>query len=312
MIQFAAKRLGLAAVVIIGVSAVVFLTMKIIPGNPVAALLGPNSTPGQREALTERLGLDQPIYVQYADWARAAAHGDLGASISLHQGAAGLVLAAFLNTLILIGAALVLAACGGFVLGTIAALRPGTRTGRLVNGAALTALSLPQYTVALVLLWFAVQTRLLPSGGMVSTGGSGAATVLQHLVLPALAASLAPMGGIARMFSTALQEVLGQPFVTSYRARGLRRAAVVRHAIRNTIPALLGITGLQVSYLLGGAVFIEVIFAWPGLGQLLFNAIAARDYPLVQAGVLVSAVLLVLVNAAVDTAHAGLDPRVRT
>jgi len=305
------KRLAQSVPIMIGVAIVVFVTMKLIPGDPVAALLGPNSTPASRHALTERLGLDQPLPVQFGSWAISALHGDLGTSISLQRAVGPLVVGAFLNTLILLVAALLIALVGGIVLGTLSALRPSSVLGRFVRGFTLFTISIPQYTVALLLLLFAVETGLLPTGGMVTTGQSGPGTVLVHLVLPAIAASITPMGGIARLFSTALSDVLHQDFITSYRARGLAGAAVLRHAVHGTIPALLNITGLQVSYLLGGTLFIEVIFAWPGLGQLVFQAVSSRDYPVVQAGVLLSALVLVLVNVVVDSVHAAIDPRVR-
>jgi len=305
------KRLAQAVPIMIGVAIVVFVTMKLIPGDPVAALLGPNSTPQSRHDLSQRLGLDQPLPIQFLNWFVSALHGDLGTSISLQRPAGSLVLASFLNTLVLLGAALLLALIGGIVLGVLAALHPQSALGRIVRGFTLFTISIPQYTVALLLLLLAVETGILPTGGMTTTGQSGPGTVLLHLILPAVAASITPMGGIARMFASSLSEVLHQDFVTSYRARGLASTAVLRHAIHGSVPALLTITGLQISYLLGGTLFIEVIFAWPGLGQLVYQAVSARDYPLVQAGVLVSALVLVLVNVVVDSAHAGFDPRVR-
>jgi peptide/nickel transport system permease protein len=311
MTSFLTRRLLLSIPILIGVSIVVFITIKLIPGDPVAALLGPNATPQARADLVARMGLDKPVPVQYVDWVWALLHGNLGTSISLQQNVGGLVMKAFGNTLILLLASLLIATVGGVVLGTIVALRPRSWLGRLVSTTSLGAISVPQYTVALLLLLFAVQTGALPTGGMHGNGGGGIGDMLGHLLLPAIAAALTPMGIVARMFSVALADVLEQEFVESMRARGLKQSAIVRHAMHNALPSLLTITGLQVGYLLGGVLFVETIFAWPGLGQQVYQAISSRDMPLIQAGVLISAVVLVLVNVLVDTIHALVDPRVR-
>ncbi len=311
MTSFLTRRLLLAIPILIGVSIVVFITIKLIPGDPVAALLGPNATPQARADLVARMGLNKPIPLQYVDWIWAVLHGNLGTSISLQQSVGSLVLKAFGNTLILLVASLFLATLGGVVLGTIVALRPRSVLGRIVSSTSLGAISIPQYTVALLLLLFAVETGALPTGGMHGTGDGSFGDLLAHLVLPAIAAALTPMGIVARMFAVALSDVLAQEFVESMRARGLSQAAIVRHAMHNALPSLLTITGLQVGYLLGGVLFVETIFAWPGIGQQVYSAISSRDMPLIQAGVLISAVVLVLVNVVVDTVHALVDPRVR-
>lgn len=311
MTRFLSRRLLLAIPILIGVSIIVFITIKLIPGDPVAALLGPNASPQARADLTARLGLDDSIPVQYAHWISSSLQGDFGTSISLHQSVASLVMSAFGNTLLLVAAALILAMAGGVVLGTIAALWPRSPVGRVVSGFSIAAISVPQYTVALLLLLLAVETGAFPTGGMHDTGVTGFGDTLQHILLPAIAAAVTPAGIVARMYSVSLRDVLDQEFVGSLRARGLTEPAIVRHAMHNALPSLLTITGLQIGYLLGGVLLVEVIFSWPGLGQLVYQAISTRDMALIQAGVLVSAVVLVLVNVVVDTLHALIDPRVR-
>jgi peptide/nickel transport system permease protein len=311
MTRFLARRLMLSVPILIGASIVVFITIKLIPGNPVAALLGPNATPQARAALSSRLGLNDPLPIQYLHWLWAVLHGNLGDSISLQQGAGGLALTAFGNTMILVIAALLIALIGGVALGVVVALRPRSIIGRAVSSSTLFLISAPQYSVALLFVVFAVRTGAFPTGGMHSTGASSVGDLLSHLVLPAVAAALAPMGIVARMFSVSLAEILEQEFVSSMWARGLRQTAVLRHAIHNAVPSLLTITGLQVGYLLGGVLFVETIFNWPGIGQQLYQAISARDQPLIEAGVLFTAVALVLTNVLVDTIHAYVDPRVR-
>jgi peptide/nickel transport system permease protein len=311
MARFVARRLLLAIPILLGVSIVVFITIKLIPGDPVSTLLGPNATPQARADLTSRLGLDQPLPVQYFSWLKSVVQGDFGTSLTLQQPVGSLVSKAFLNTALLAGTALILALIGGVVLGTIVALRPRGALAKVVSATSVAAISIPQYTVALLALLFAVETGALPTGGMHDTGAGGAGDLLEHLILPAVAAALTPMGIVARMYAVSLSDVLSQEFIGSLRARGLSQRTVVRHAMHNAVPSLLTITGLQVGYLLGGVLFVETIFSWPGLGLLVYQTISSRDMAVIQAGVLVSAVVLVLVNVLVDTVHGFIDPRVR-
>ncbi|MDQ8044413.1 MAG: ABC transporter permease [Solirubrobacteraceae bacterium] len=311
MPAFLARRILYALPILLGVSVVVFITIKLIPGDPVSTLLGPSATPAAKADLTARLGLNDPLPVQYLHWLWHALQGDLGTSLAMGQPALTLVTKAFGNTMVLLVTALVIATIGGVGFGLVLALRPKSLLARLVGGASLGAISIPQYTVAMLFLLLAVESKAFPVGGMHSTGATGVGDLASHLVLPAVAAALTPMGIVARMFSVAVGEVLAQDFVTNMRARGVRQPAIVRHAVHNALPALLTITGLQVGYLLGGVLFVETIFSWPGIGELVYQAISTRDMALIQAGVLLSAVLLVLVNVVVDTAHAAVDPRVR-
>lgn len=311
MARFLLRRLLLAIPILLGVSIVVFITIKLIPGDPVATLLGPNATPQARADLTSRLGLDQPVPVQYFHWLKSVAQGDFGTSLSLQQPVGALVATAFGNTAILAGTALILALIGGVILGSIVALRPRGVLAKVVSATSVAAISIPQYTVALLALLFAVETGALPTGGMHDTGVTGLGDLLKHLILPATAAALTPMGIVARMYAVSLSDVLSQEFVGSLRARGLSQATVIRHAMHNAVPSLLTITGLQVGYLLGGVLFVETIFSWPGIGLLVYQTISSRDMAVIQAGVLVSAVVLVLVNVLVDTVHGFIDPRVR-
>jgi peptide/nickel transport system permease protein len=312
--QFLMRRTLIAIPTLIGVTIVVFLTLKLIPGNPVAALAGMNSTPATRAELTHRLGLDQPWPVQYFDWLRSVVTGNFGVSIAQQRPVRPLVLQALDNTLILAGAGAVVAIVGGMVLGGWSALRRRRIDGSAASSLAAVALSAPQYTVALILLvLLTVDVRMFPSGGMYnSIGGRDFPSLLQHLVLPAIAVGLAPMGVIARIFRATLIDVMDQEFVVSLEARGLGRLAVLRHAVHNTLPSLLTVAGLQTGFLLGGAIFVEILFTWPGIGQLVYQSISSRDYPVIEACSLVLAVAFVLVNFLVDAGHAWIDPRVRS
>lgn len=311
--RFLLRRALYAVPILLGVSVIVFLTVKIIPGDPVAALAGPGATEATKDALRARLGLDQPVPIQYVVWLGHALAGNLGDSIAQHQAAAPLVWSAFGNTLILTGFAALFAVGFGLLVGGLGALRPGGPLGRLCSGLSVLALSLPQYSVALVfIIYLATRAGWFPVSGMYSTGGGGFGDLLWHAVLPAVTAGLVPAGVIARIFRASLLDVLGQDFVEALRARGLPPWRVLWHAAHNTLPSLLTVAGLQIGYLLGGVVFVETIFSWPGLGLLVYQSITARDLPVIQAGVLVSALVFVLANLLVDAAHALVDPRIRS
>ncbi|MDH6707945.1 peptide/nickel transport system permease protein [Kitasatospora sp. MAA19] len=313
MTRFLLRRLLLAVPTLLGVTAVVFATVALVPGDPVAAFLGPGAPPEARRELTERLGLEQPLPVRYADWLGHALTGDLGTSISGQRPVADLLLPALGQTLTLTAAAFLLVLAGGVALGALGALRPRSAGGRISGALSALAVSAPQYSVALLLIAvFAVGLRWLPAGGTHDVFGDGGPIDLaRHLILPAVAAALVPLGLTARVFRAALGGVLAGELADSLRARGLRPAAVLRHCVHNASPALLTIGGLQLAYLLEGVIFVETLFAWPGIGRLLYDALTARDLPLVQGGVLMVAVAFVGVNILVDAAHAVIDPRVR-
>ena len=312
MIKFLLRRLGQAIPVLIGVSIVVFLTTKLVPGSPVDALLGPSAPPGARARLIASYGLDRSVPEQFILWITHVIQGNLGMSISQQQPVASLVLPALFNTLILTVGAGLLAFAGGLLLGLAAALRPAKWTARIASGFSVLAVSAPQYAVALALLiYLAVYARILPSGGIHTTGVTGLPDLLTHMALPVVAAGLAPMGIMARVFRTEMLSVLQSDFVEALRARGLPRRRIILHAVHNAMPAYFTIGGLQLAFLIGGAVLVEAIFAWPGLGLLVVNAVSSRDLPVLEAGVLLTAVCLVIVNLAVDAGRALIDPRIR-
>jgi peptide/nickel transport system permease protein len=298
---------------LIGVSIVVFITIKIIPGNPVLSLLGPGATPQARAELTSRLGLNQALPLQYLSWLSHVVRGDLGQSISQQVPVGPLVLSALANTMILTAFAAVLGTVIGIVLGGLSALRRGRTSAGVSNVVSLTAISVPPYSVGLLLIiFFASDLRWFPSAGMYNaTGAHDPAALFSHMVLPGITAALVPAGIIARMFRSSLIDVMSMDFMDSLRARGLSHRRILLHTFHNTLPALLTITGLQLGYLLGGVVFVETVFAWPGLGLLVYQSILARDLPVIQAGVIVSALAFVAINIIVDTSHALIDPRVR-
>lgn len=312
MRHFLARRLPIAVLTLLGVTIVVFITIKIIPGDPVANLAGANSTAATRAALARHLGLTNPWPVQYLDWLKSVVSGNLGTSISRQTSVAPLVLSAFGNTLVLAAGSGIVAVLGGVVLGALGTAR-GWPARATTSGVSAIAVSAPQYTVAYILLiLFSVEHRVFPSGGMSSaTGSGGLVSLLYHLVLPSIAAGVVPMGIIARVFGSSLTDVMHQEFITNLRARGLSSARTFAHAVHNTLPSLFTVAGLQIGFLLGGVIFVETIFTWPGIGQLIFQSISARDYPMIEAASLIVATALVLTNLLVDAGHALIDPRIR-
>lgn len=313
MLKFTLRRLGTVIPVLFGVSIVVFVIVKLIPGDPVASLLGPSATKAQRAALVHKYGLDQPLPTQFLKWLGDVLHGDLGMSIARQTAVGPMVADAMRNTLILAGVAFVLALVLGLLVGAIAAFPRGKPAGTIASAISLVGLSTPQYSVALMLMiWLAVRTRVFPASGMYAPGvPHSLGGLAQHVVLPAITAALVPMGLLARMFRSALLEAQSQEWVESLRARGLAPWRIGLHLVHNSMPSVLTVAGLQFGYLLSGVVFVETVYSWPGIGLLVYQAISQRDIAVIQAGVLISALAFVVVNLIVDLLHALVDPRTR-
>jgi peptide/nickel transport system permease protein len=314
MTVYALQRLLGLVPVLFGISVLIFLTMKLIPGDVARALLGPMATDQSLAQLRHALGLDEAIHVQYAKWLWRALHGDLGLSPIVHKPVMELLLPKFGNTLILAGASFALAVVGGVTVGLVAASRPQTAVDRTAMGVSLVVGNMPPFWLGLVLIvLFAINLRWLPSLGMYSSRGPGGLDdLLLHLILPAVATAAAPGAIIARMTRASLLEILGQDYIKVARSKGLSEWAVLwLHALRVAWPPILTISGLQLGYLLGGAVFTEEVFGWPGLGRQLVSSVIARDVQVVQGAALFIAVMFVLVNLVVDLLNLYVDPRTR-
>jgi peptide/nickel transport system permease protein len=314
VISFLTKRVLAAIPILIGVSIVVFITIKIIPGDPIASLLGPTGTPQARADLMNRLGLNRPLPVQYFSWIWHVLQGDLGTSIAKQSPVGPLVMSAFYNTLILTAFSAIVAIVLGILLGGVSALRRRGVVAAASNGFSLFAISVPQYSIGLLLIiYLASGTGWFPTAGMYKAiGGGGWGDLFSHILLPGITAALVPAGIIARMFRSVVIDVMSMDFIDSLRARGLSERRILLHAFHNTLPTLVTITGLQLGYLLGGVIFVETVFSWPGLGLLVFQSISQRDLPVIQAGVMVSALAFVVINLVVDALQGIIDPRVRT
>lgn len=309
---YIAKRVAAAVPVIVGLSIIVFLVMKLIPGDPAQALLGSYATPDNVARINRALGLDRPWFEQYLIWAGNILHGDFGRSYILNRPVLDEVVERFGATLILAGAALVLCSVLGILAGVASAVRQFGWTDRIVTFLVLIGISMPAFWLGLIfILVFAVQWRLLPASGMYAVyGGGDLKDLLQHLVLPATTLAIVATGVVARLTRAAMLEVLRQDFIRTARAKGLGENAVVwRHAFRAALVSIIPVLGIQTGFALGGAVYIETVFQWPGLGQMLVKAVATRDLLLVQGGVLAAATTYVFVNLLADICQVMLDPR---
>jgi peptide/nickel transport system permease protein len=310
---YALRRLLLAVPVLFGVSVLVFAVLHLAPGDPAAIMLGAQATREDVARLHRDLGLDQPLVIQYARWMGHVLQGDLGRSIPLGRAVLPEVLLRFKATLVLTGGALLIAILLGLAAGIVSAVKQYTWLDRISMGVAVTGVSLPVFwTGIMLILLFALQLRWFPSSGMSSPYGSGVADVLWHLVLPAVTLGTASAAALARLTRSSVLEIIRQDYVRSARAKGLaERAVIARHVLKNAINPIITVLGLQVGFLLGGAILTETVFSWPGLGSMMVRAIQARDYPLVQGGVLLIATSFVLVNLVVDLLYAVFDPRIR-
>nr|CAD6417479.1 ABC transporter permease [Rhizobium sp. Q54] len=315
MPAYVAKRLLSVFPVLFGLSVIVFLVMSMIPGDPATAILGAYATPENVERINRDLGLEKPLVQQYVIWIGNVLQGDFGRSFALNRPVLDEVLERFQATLVLAGVSLVLCAVIGLLAGVVSAVRQFGWADKVITFVVLAGISMPSFWLGLILiLLFAVKWRLLPASGMYAIyGGGDFKDLLLHLILPATTLAVVAAGVIARLTRAAMLEVLRQDFVRTARAKGLpERQVIYRHAFRAALVSVIPVIGIQAGFVLGGAVYIETVFQWPGIGAMLVNAISTRDILLVQGGVLVVAASYVLFNLAADMLQTMLDPRIRS
>lgn len=302
--RYLVRRLALTAFVVWGALAVMFFAIRLAPGDPAELMLGTTATPEQVEAKRRELGLDQNLLVQFVVFLQKAVTLDFGESIRFGRPAIELVLDRLPITLTIGALALLVAFLLAVPLGVASARRFGSLTDRGIATGSLIAQALPSFWLGIVLiLIFSRMLGWLPSAGAAS---------LLHLVLPVITLALPLVGTLARLVRSGLLEVVNESFIRTARSKWLPESTVIYgHALRNTMLPVVTVMGLQAGELLSGMVIVEVVFAVPGLGRLLVDSIAARDYPLVQAAIIVVAAIYALCNLAVDLLYTALDPRVR-
>ena len=302
MLTFLLGRLAQAVPTLIGTSVVVFLLVH-LTGDPALLMLPPDAPRSQVEAFRASLGFDRPLIVQYGDFLRGIARGDLGESFRFREPALGLVLQRLPATVQLAGLAVLFASLIGIPLGVLSATTRGSWIDAIARGAFFVGQGIPPFWLGLMLMVvFSVQLGVLPS--------SGRGTAAQ-LIMPVTTLTVFLTAALARLARGGMIQALQQDYTRTARAKGLGPVSVLfKHALRNTLIPVVTMIGLQIGHLLGGAVVTETIFAWPGVGRLVVDAVHARDFPIVQAAMLVIVTLFILVNLAVDLLYGLLDPRI--
>jgi peptide/nickel transport system permease protein len=303
MLRFLAVRLGNALIVVLCVATIVFFLSR-VTGDPLAIMLPPNATPEQEAQLRASLGLDLPLWQQFGNYVAGLLRGDLGTSLFFKVPAIEIILEKLPATALLAAGAITFALLVAIPSGIIAALNRGKPADTLTMSAIIVAQCTPAFWLGILLiLVFSVTLRVLPASGW----GTWA-----HLVLPSITLGVYSTAIISRLLRSSLIDALAEDFIRTARAKGLNsRQIVLRHGLRNAAMPVVTVVGLQIGYMLGGAILTETVFSWPGIGQLTIQAISNRDFPLVQAVVLFFSVSFVVINLVVDLLYAALDPRVR-
>jgi peptide/nickel transport system permease protein len=310
MLRYALRRLALALVIVLVAMAMLFAMLHLVPGDPASIALGPRATPEMREDFRIRMGLDQPVPVQFARFLASAVRGDLGTDVWSNQPVARLVWLALPHTAALAALGLGWAVLLGIPLGCFSALHRESWLDRVTAVLSVSAIAVPSFIVAIyALLVFAVWLKWFPAIG---AGRPEWGSRLWHLVLPAFAIGLGWVGYLARLVRASMLEVLSEPYIRTARAFGVsERRIVFRYALKLAILPTVALLGVGIGRLLSGAVFAEIVFARPGLGRLVYDGVVTRNYPVVLGTVLVTTWLFVLCTLAADLGAAFLDPRVR-
>lgn len=303
MYQYIARRLLLTVPVVLGVAVLVFSMIRLIPGDPARAIAGVQASPEFVQQVRVRYALDEPLPVQFGIFLRDLARGDLGTSTFTRRPVVADIAERFPRTMLLATTSMVIATILGVAAGVVSATKRNSWFDNVSMVIALLGVAAPVFWLGLMLqLLFAVQLRLLPATGLGSW---------RHLILPSVTLGMASAGLIARITRSSMLDVLKADYITTARAKGLaERFVVYKHALKNALIPVVTVMGLQFGILLGGAVLTETVFAWPGIGRLLVDSILRRDYPVVQATVMLMAFVFVVINLAVDIIYAFLDPRI--
>ena len=313
MARYALTRLASIALILLLVSAIVFVAIHVLPGNAATLILGEYATPEALRTLEREMGLDRPLVVQYASWIQSVVTGDWGVSLAMKQPVATVVGYRLRNSAFLALAALAVVVVVGIPLGTLAALRRGRPLDLMIVTATYIGISIPEFVTGLLLLLVLAGPSVgwLPTSGYVELA-TGVTAWARHLVLPAMTLTIVLLAHVVRQTRSGLADVLSAPYIRTARLKGAStRRIVVRHALRNGLLPTITVLALDLGYLMGGIVVVEEVFAYPGLGRLIIYAVQNRDVPLLQMCALVVASVYVLANFAADLAYAWLDPRIR-
>lgn len=317
MLTYIARRIGIGLLMLIALSVLVFVLLRLAPGDAIDAYINPAAPLSMDElaALRARLGLDQPLPVQYFGWLRAAISGDFGFSTQrAGVSVLPLVLERIGPTVLLMGTGMLLAIVLGIAAGIISAVRRNSATDVALSVTSSIGISSPAFLTALLgLYFFSVQLRWAPSGGMLTPGAPfSVADLLSHLILPAFLLSIGHAALIMRYMRSSLLEVLNQDYVRTARAKGVREFwVIIKHATRNALLPVVTLIGSTIGIAVGGAIFLESVFNWPGMGLLLVNAVNTRDYPVIMCATLIVGACVIAVNLLTDITYAAVDPRIQ-
>jgi peptide/nickel transport system permease protein len=310
--QVVSRRLALAVPMLFGMSVLVFLIVHLVPGDPATAILGLNATPALVARLRGELGLDQPLIVQYGTWLGHVLQGDFGTDYSSSASIGGLLTQRLPVTIELAVAALLIALVIGIPLGVLAAVRRGRAPDAAAQGISMAGISVPDFWLGIMLiLLFSLGLGVLPSSGWVPFSQDPVEN-LRHLVLPAFALGAGFAAVLIRVTRAAMLDVLGSDYIRFCRAKGVpERSVILKHGLRNAAIPITTVVGMQAGYLLGGAIVIEQVFSLPGVGRLVLDAVLQRNYPVVQAAVLVIGVMFIAANLLADVLYTVLNPKLR-
>ena len=312
MASFLISRFGQGLAVVVLASILVFLVMRLIPGDPAALLAGQDATPADVEAVRERLGLNDPLVEQYIDWLSGAVQGDFGESFARGIGVGRLMSSAALPSAELAVAGYLFALALGIPLGIFAGLKPGRAPDYIATGFTMFTLGIPNFVLGIILIWvLGVELNWFPITGRVAID-EDPVQALKFLVMPMIAVGAGTAAVLARFVRASIMETLNQDYVRTARAKGLQeRMVVLRHAMRNALIPVITVAALQIGFLISGAVIVEVVFARPGFGSLIIAAVQSRDYQLIQGMLVVLVTVFVVVNVLADIAYGLADPRIR-
>lgn len=314
MFKYVIRRLLIAIPVLLGVTVINFIIMKMAPGNPVDMLISPQTPAAALEAKRIELGLDAPAYVQYWSWFTHLLRGDLGYSMVTYEPVGRMILDRLGPTLLLMGTSLIIGVAIAIPLGILSARRQYSKLDYAAVTGSFLGISIPNFFLGLGLIYvFSLWLKILPSSGMSTLGGNGGfVDILLHLIMPVIVLTANVAGRNIRYVRSSMLEILEQDYLRTARAKGLKETLVVnRHAVRNALIPIVTVLGMEIPILFGGAVVIEQIFSWPGIGQLTMSSIMSRDYSTIMGLNLLAAVIVILANLLTDIAYALVDPRIK-
>ncbi|GGG72277.1 ABC transporter permease [Paenibacillus radicis (ex Gao et al. 2016)] len=313
MLQYIIRRVLIAIPVLLGITLINFLIIKLAPGNPVDMFINPNTPKELLDTKKELLGLNDPFFLQYFKWLLNLLQGQLGYSFSTYAPVTVMIGERLGPTLLLASASLVVGLAIAIPVGVLSAIRQNTKFDYLMTGLSFIGTSIPQFFLGLGLIYiFAIQFRLLPTGGMTTLGGSGGAwDLIRHMIMPVFVLGIVIAGKKVRYVRASMLDVLQQDYLRTAQAKGLHPFIVTnKHALRNALIPIITVVGMEIPLLLGGSVLIEQIFQWPGIGQLTIQSILSRDYPTLMGLNLVAAFIVLVTNLFTDIFYSAADPRI--